>query len=97
LKALCRPDEVDLGDADDDVDPKAQDQNARALLSARKLNPDLMLDLYRLNCTRNKLSVTSEEDHCGDEPGGFARLTHIRHQYFCKIIYKILQIVLQKY
>ena len=56
LKALRRPDEVDLDDADDeDVDQiKAEaqaDQDARAFLSARKLNPDLMLDLYRLNYT----------------------------------------------
>ena len=53
LQALRRPDEVDLDDVDDeDVDQiKAEakaDQDAGAFLSARKLNPDLMLDLYRL-------------------------------------------------
>jgi hypothetical protein len=56
LKALRRQDEVDLDDVDDEnvdqIKAEAQaDQDARAFLSARNLNPDLMLDLYRLNYT----------------------------------------------
>ena len=43
----------DLASLDvDQIKAEAQaDQDARAFLSARKLNPDLMLDLYRLNYT----------------------------------------------